>query len=66
MEDKEVEITLKIDWPLLYEQKLLLIHLQEKIPACQGMLEGLLSILDAIQDQGEDQGHPVYKHLEEK
>jgi hypothetical protein len=51
----------KIDWPLLAKQKELLL---EQIEGERGSmpehpLDGLVSLIDTIQDEASDQGYPV-------
>jgi|LakMenEpi03Aug12_release.lakeMendotaPanAssembly.Ray.scaffolds.fasta_scaffold1988607_2 hypothetical protein len=44
-----------IDWPLLAKQKARLLE----VAAGDKLLPGLVSLLDAIQDEASDEGYPV-------
>jgi len=48
-----------IDWSLLAQQKLCLIKLHFKNPKERNKIEGIISMIDDIQDQAHDQGEPV-------
>jgi hypothetical protein len=57
---KPCVVTLYIDWELLRDQKGALIQLCEH----DGRLDGLVELIDSIQDQAEEQGRDV-KWLQE-
>lgn len=55
-------VTLRLDWTLMREQKLALIEAAEQ---WGHPLDGLLEMIDYIQDRAAEQGEPV-QWLEEK
>lgn len=65
----KVTIELNLDWALLDEQKKMLVNVQSAKVFSQPvneLIEGILQIFDSIQDQAEEQGHPVYQHISEE
>jgi hypothetical protein len=61
---KPCTVTLHIDWELLRDQKLRLLEACSRQGAALGLLDGLLELIDSIQDQAYQQGCDV-KWLQE-
>ena len=54
----------KIDWPLLQEQKAALLALTPAVTDIE-LIEGLVGLIDSIQDDANDKGYPVYASRDE-
>ena len=60
-------VTMDMDWPLLRDQKLCLLHFAERVEerADAELLDGVIQLIDHIQDEAAKQGEPVVWLTEE-